>query len=59
MELFDQAREIGMTQERLVALLGLESHRLSRWRVQKMKGSLENGLPSPRQAPQLIHCKID
>jgi transposase InsO family protein len=54
LEMFDQAREVGMTQERLGALLGLERHRLSRWRVQKMRGSLEDGLPGPRQAPHRL-----
>ena len=52
--MFDQARAVGMTQERLGGLLGLERHRLSRWRVQKMKGSLEDGLPGPRQAPHRL-----
>jgi hypothetical protein len=50
LELFDQAREVGMPQERLGALLGLERHRLSRWRVQKIRSSLQDGLPGPRQA---------
>ncbi len=52
--MFDQAHAIGMTQERLGALLGLERHRLSRWRTQKTKGSLEDGLPGPRQAPHRL-----
>ncbi len=52
--MFDQAHAIGMTQERLGALLGLERHRLSRWRVQKMNGSLEDSIPGPRQAPHRL-----
>jgi len=54
LEMFDQARTIGMTQERLATLLGLERHRLSRWRDQKIKGTLEDGLPGPRQAPHRL-----
>ena len=38
-----------MSQEHLVTLLGLERHRLSRWRVQKKEGSLEDALPGPRE----------
>ncbi len=34
--------------------MGLERHRLSRWRVQKVKGSLEDGLPGPQQAPHRL-----
>jgi hypothetical protein len=49
--LFDQVRKVGMPQERLATLLGSERHRLSRWRVQKREGSLEDSLPGPRQAP--------
>jgi hypothetical protein len=52
--MFDQARAIRMGQQWLGALLGLERHRLSRWRVQKTKGSLEDGLPGPRQAPHRL-----
>jgi len=54
LEMFDQAHEVGMTQERLATLLGLERHRLSRWRVQKREGSLEDSLPGPRQAPHRL-----
>src|SRR4030067_2128915 len=39
-----------MTQERRGPLLGSERHRLSRWRTQKIRGSLQDGLPGPRQA---------
>ena len=52
--MFDQARAVGMSQEHLGALLGLERHRLSRWRVQKAKGSLEDDVPGPRQAPHRL-----
>ena len=52
--MFDQARAIGMPKEHLGALLGLERHRLSRWRVQKAKGSLEDGVAGPRQAPHRL-----
>jgi len=52
--MFDQARSVGMTQERLGALLGLERHRLNRWRVQRVKGSLEDNLPGPREAPHRL-----
>jgi transposase InsO family protein len=54
LEMFDQAHAIGMTQERLATLLGLERHRLSRWRAQKIKGSLEDSLPGSRQAPHRL-----
>lgn len=54
MELFEQAREVGVTQERLANLLGLERHRLSRWRSQREKGSLEDMLPGPRFAPHRL-----
>ena len=43
-----------MSQERLGALLGLERHRLSRWRTQKSIGSLQDSLPGPRQAPHRL-----
>ena len=52
--MFDQAHAIGMPQERLATLLGLERHRLSRWRAQKIKGCLEDSLPGSRQAPHRL-----
>ena len=54
LEMFDQAHRVGMTQERLATLLRVERHRLSRWRTQKIKGSLEDNLPGPRQAPHRL-----
>lgn len=54
MELFDQAQKVGVTQEQLVNLLGLERHRLSRWRARRKEGSLKDRLSGPRIAPHRL-----
>jgi len=54
LELFDQAQKVGVTQERLVNLLGLERHRLSRWRTRREEGSLKDRLSGPRIAPHRL-----
>lgn len=54
LNLFDQARNLGVKQQALVHLLGLERHRLSRWRLRREGGVLEDRFPGPRQAPHRL-----
>lgn len=54
MELFDQTQKVGVTQKQLVKFLGLEKHRLSRWRTRGEEGSLKDRLPGPRIAPHRL-----
>lgn len=54
MELFDQDREVGMSQEHQGAMPAFERHRLSRWRIQKSIGSLKGRLTGPRQPPHRL-----
>ena len=54
LNLFDQARELRVTQQSLADLLGLERHRLSHWRTRREEGILEDIPPGPRQAPHRL-----
>jgi len=57
LELFNEAQKLGVTQEQLANLLGLERHRLSRWRTRREEGSLKDRLPEPRLAPHRLLSK--